>query len=117
MKLPIYECPNFTSLASMASQRPPVNIINVKWYESEDSYEKERYPDGYIVIFARDARNFDYSVKLKCYISKKGRYAIYGKHRFYEGYSGAIILRNLPPWERYDIVRNAAKQYGTIVED
>lgn len=52
---------------------------------------------------------------LKCYVSKKGRYAIWGKHRFYEGYSGGLILRGVP-YKSIETIRDAAKPYGTIVE-
>ncbi|MFR2010772.1 MAG: hypothetical protein ACLS49_04565 [Christensenellales bacterium] len=48
-------------------------------------------------------------------MSKKGRYAIWGKHRFYEGYSGGLILRGVP-YKSIETIRDAAKPYGTIVE-
>ncbi len=116
MKLPIYECPVFSQYV-WSSQRFPVSVIAVQWTECEDDYDKECYPHGYIMITAHDGRGFDYIVKLKCYISRKGRYAIWGNHRIYEGYSGAIILRGVPHFDNYDIIRNVAKQYGTIVDD
>ena len=38
-----------------------------------------------------------------------------GKHRFYEGYSGGLILRGVP-YKTVDTIKDTAKSYGTIVE-
>lgn len=38
-----------------------------------------------------------------------------GKHRFYEGYSGALILKGVP-YKSLETIRDTAKPYETIVE-
>ena len=63
----------------------------------------------------RFAKYYNATRLLKCYVSKKGRYAIWGKHRFYEGYSGGLILRGVP-YNSIETIRDTAKSYGTIVE-
>lgn len=111
MKLPIYECTN--QYNEFSEQLYPVNISNVKWV----NLICDKYPNGCIQISCHDAQeNAYYATRLlKCYVSKKGRYAIWGKHRFYEGYSGALILRGVP-YKTVDTIKDAAKPYGTIVE-
>lgn len=96
-----------------SEQLYPVNISNVKWV----NLICDKYPNGCIQISCHDAQeNAYYATRLlKCYVSKKGRYAIWGKHRFYEGYSGALILRGVP-YKTVDTIKDAAKPYGTIVE-
>ena len=81
------------------------------------SYIQSIYPNGCIQISCHDAQeNAYYATKLlKCYVSKKGRYAIWGGHRFYEGYSGGLILRGVP-YKSIETIKDAAKPYGTIVE-
>lgn len=109
-KLPIYECSNWHN--EYTEQKYPVDIYSVKWI----NFICDKYPDGCIQISCMDAQdNAYYSTGLlKCYVSKKGRYAIWGKHRFYEGYSGALILRGVPR-ASLECIRDAAKPYGTIV--
>lgn len=110
-KLPIYECHNQHN--EFSEQLYPVNISSVRWV----NLICDKYPDGCIQISCYDAQeNAYYSTKLlKCYVCKKGRYAIWGKHRFYEGYSGALKLRGVP-YRSLDTIRDSAKPYGTIVE-
>lgn len=38
-----------------------------------------------------------------------------GKHRIYEGYSGPVVLRNVPDGVK-DIIQEDAEKYGTIIE-
>jgi len=111
MKKPIYECSNYYN--EFSEQLYPVNISDVKWV----NFICDKYPNGCIQISCHDAQeNAYYTTRLlKCYVSKKGRYAIWGKHRFYEGYSGGLILRGVP-YKSIETIRDAAKPYGTIVE-
>lgn len=111
MKNPIYECSNCYN--EFSEQLYPVNISDVKWI----NLICDKYPNGCIQITCHDAQeNAYYATRLlKCYMSKKGRYAIWGKHRFYEGYSGGLILRGVP-YKSIETIRDAAKPYGTIVE-
>lgn len=111
-KLPIYECHN--QYNEFSEQLYPVNISSVRWV----NLICDKYPEGCIQISCHDAQENAYYVThlLKCYVSKRGRYAIWGKHRFYEGYSGALILRGVP-YKSLETIRDAAKPYGTIVED
>lgn len=47
---------------------------------------------------------------------KKGRrYTIWGKHRIYEGYSGPVVLRNVPDGVK-NIIQADAEKYGMIIE-
>lgn len=110
-KMPIYECSNWYN--EFSEQLYPVNISDVKWV----NFICDKYPNGCIQITCHDAQeNAYYATRLlKCYVSKKGRYTIWGKHRFYEGYSGGLILRGVP-YKSIETMRDAAKPYGTIVE-
>lgn len=110
-KIPIYECSNYYN--EFSEQKYPVNISGVKWV----NFISDKYPYGCIQISCMDAQdNAHYATKLlKCHVSNKGRYAIWGKHRFYEGYSGALRLRGVP-CELLECIRDAAKPYGTVVE-
>lgn len=110
-KLPIYECSNWHN--EFSDQIYPVTIYKIEWI----NIICEKYPHGCIQISCQDAQqNAYYSTGLlKCYINKKGKYAVWGKHRFYEGYSGALILKSVP-YKTIASVKNAAKPYGTIVE-
>ena len=110
-KLPIYKCSNCYN--EYSDQLYPVNISFVKWID----FTSNKCPDGLIQIGCHNAQydEFYVTTPLKCYAGKKGRYAIFGKHRFYEGYSGALILRGVP-YKAVNGIRNAAKSYGTIVE-
>lgn len=111
MKKPIYECSNCYN--EFSDQIYPVNIYDVKYV----NFISDKYPNGCIQISCHDAQYGGYYLSglLKCHISKKGRYAIWGKHRFYEGYNGALILRGVP-YKSIETVKDAAKPYGTIVE-
>lgn len=111
MEMPVYECSNCYN--EFSEQLYPVNISDVKWI----NLICDKYPNGCIQITCHDAQeNAYYATRLlKCYVSKKGRYAIWGKHRFYEGYSGGLILRGVP-YKSIETIRDAAKPYGTIVE-
>lgn len=44
-----------------------------------------------------------------------GSYTIWGKHRIYEGYSGPVVLRNVPDGVK-NIIQEDAEKYGTIIE-
>ena len=92
MKMPVYECSNCYN--EFSEQLYPVNISDVKWI----NLICDKYPNGCIQITCHDAK-----------------YAIWGKHRFYEGYSGGLILRGVP-YKSIETIRDAAKPYGTIVE-
>lgn len=109
--LPVYECSN--QYDEFSGQLYPVNIESVRYV----NFISNKYPNGCIQISGKDAQeNAYFSTRLlKCYINKKGRYAIWGKHRFYEGYSGALILKGVPE-ESKESLRDAAKPYWTIVE-
>lgn len=110
-KLPIYECHN--QYNEFSDQLYPVNISSVRWV----NLICDKFPDGCIQISCHDAQvGAHYSTGLlKCYVSKKGRYAIWGNHRFYEGYSGALILKGVP-YGVVETIKDAAKPYGTIIE-
>ena len=86
-QLPIYEWSN--QYDEYSKQLYPINIESVRYI----NFRSKQYPNGCIQISGKDAQeNAYFSTVLKCYINKKGRYAIWGKHRFYEGYSGALNL-------------------------
>lgn len=55
----------------------------------------KKYPNGYLQVSCRSIDGY-YSSMLKCYISKKGKYAIWGKRRIYEGYNGYVRLIGVP---------------------
>lgn len=60
--------------------------------------------------------SFSMTTLLQCYTGKKGRrYTIWGKHRIYEGYSGPVVLRNVPDGVK-NIIQADAEKYGTIIE-
>lgn len=109
--LPIYECSN--QYDEFSKQLYPVNIESVRFV----NFTNSQYPNGCILISGKDAQENAYFATrlLKCCINSKGRYAIWGKHRFYEGYSGALILRGVPEKSKGSL-RDAAKPYGTVVE-
>ena len=111
MKLPIYECSNCYN--EFSKQIFPVNISEVNYVK----FTSNRYPNGCIQISCHDAQENAYYATglLKCHVSRKGRYAIWGKHRFYEGYSGALVLRGVP-YKTISTIKEAAIPYGTIVE-
>lgn len=111
MKLPIYKCTN--NYNQYSEQVYPIYISCVRWI----NFVCSKYPNGCIQISCQDAQENAYYATglLKCYISKKGRYAIWGKHRFYEGYSGKLILTGVP-YESIETIREAAKHYGTILK-
>lgn len=110
-RLPVYECSN--QYDGFSKQLYPVDIESVRYI----NFKSGQYPNGCIQISGKDAQENAYFATrlLKCYINSKGRYAIWGKHRFYEGYSGALVLRGVPE-ESKESLRAAAKPYGTVVE-
>jgi hypothetical protein len=109
-ELPIYECSN--SYNEFSDQRYPVHISKVEWI----NFITEKYPNGCMQISCYDAQEGSYYATslLKCCVDKKGRYAIWGKHKFYEGYKGALILRGVP-YGLVETIREFAKPYGTVV--
>ncbi len=113
-KIPIYKCHN--QIDDSAIQTIPLYIYDVKYVD----FKSHKYPNGCIQIEYTDY--YDYGLYcstgfLKCYICGKRKYAIWGKHRFYEGYSGSIILRGLPYSENtINDIRKEAEKYGSIVE-
>lgn len=108
MKMPIYECSNCYN--EFSDQLYPYYICKVEYID----FKMGRYKDGCIQISCKSIDGYYTTGLLKCYTNKKGRYAIWGKHRFYEGYSGGLILRGVP-YKSIETIRNAAKPYGTIV--
>lgn len=81
-------------------------------------FESSKYPNGFIQISYSDyLQDWNSTGLLKCYTSGKGRYTIWGKHRFYEGYEGGIVLRGLP-YDKTEMesIRRLAEPYGSIVE-
>lgn len=110
-KLPIYECSNWYNESS--EQKYPVEIYKVEWI----NFVCDKYPDGCVQISCKDAQDGAYYTTelLKCHVNRKGRYAIWGKHRFYEEYYGALVLRGVPSGLT-ETIKDAAKPYGTIVE-
>lgn len=109
--MPIYECSNCYN--EFSEQLYPVKISDVKFV----NFICEKYPNGCIQISCYDAQENAYYVTqlLKCYVSKKGRYAIWGKHRFYEGYSGGLILKGVP-YKTANAIKDIAELYGTIIK-
>lgn len=109
-KMPIYEfCCSFEGEIAI-----PLCICRVEHLP----FESSKYPNGFIKISYEDLyEDINFTGLLKCYISKKGKYAIWGKHRFYEGYEGGIILRGYPHDEPdFKELRRVAESYGSIVE-
>lgn len=111
-KIPIYECSN--KYNEFTNQLYPVNISSVRYV----NLVCDKFPNGCIQISCHDANmNAYYSTGLlKCYVSTKGRYAIWGRHRFYEGYNGSLILKGVP-YNTRDTISDAARKYGTILID
>lgn len=108
--MPMYECSNCYN--EFSEQLYPVNISDVKWVK----FICDKYPNGCIQISCHDAQeNAYYATRLlKCYVSKKGRYAIWGKHRFYEGYSGCKTIRNDSRIELEKVKWRLYKLYGNF---
>lgn len=78
----------------------------------------EKAPNGTLQVYFQEAgkESFSMTTLLQCYTGKKGRrYTIWGKHRIYEGYSGPVVLRNVPDGVK-DIIQEDAEKYGTIIE-
>lgn len=111
-KIPIYECHNQVDMEAI--QTIPLYVYSVKYID----FKSHKYPDGCIQIeYANYGDDLCTTKMLKCYISKIGRYTIWGRHRFYEGYSGSIILKGLPYNERIIAdIRQESKKYDSVVE-
>lgn len=113
-KIPIYECHN--QIDYDAIQIIPLYIYQVKYV----GFKSHKYPNGCIQIEYADYDDYaPYCTTgfLKCYVCGKGKYAIWGRHRFYEGYSGSIILKGLPYSENIiNDIRKEAEKYGSIIE-
>ena len=78
----------------------------------------EKAPNGTLQVYFQEAgkESFSMTTLLQCYTGKKGRrYTIWGKHRIYEGYSGPVVLRNVPDGVK-NIIQEDAEKYGTIIE-
>lgn len=111
MKMPIYECANGESASSR--QKYPVFILDVTWVPRIC----EKAPNGTLQIAFQESgkKTFSVTTLLQCYIGKKGRYTIWGRHRIYEGYTGPVILKNVPDGIR-NVIQEDAEKYGTIIE-
>lgn len=114
-KMPIYEFQGSSEVAWFGKNPAiPLCILSVKHIP----FESSKYPNGFIQIRYDDyAQDWNTTGLLKCYVTGKGRYAIWGKHRFYEGYEGGIVLRGLPYYKsEMNSIRKLAESYGSIVE-
>ena len=112
MELPIYECANGENASSR--QKYPVFVRDVVWVPRGC----EKAPNGTLQVYFQEAgkESFSMTTLLQCYTGKKGRrYTIWGKHRIYEGYSGPVVLRNVPDGVK-NIIQEDAEKYGTIIE-
>lgn len=107
MDVPIYECAN--SKKDSSRQKYPVFVRDVVWVPRIC----EKAPNGTLQIYFQEAgkKSFSMTTLLQCYIGKKGRYTIWGKHRFYEGYTGPVVLRNVPEKVK-DVIREDAENMG-----
>lgn len=76
----------------------------------------EKAPNGTLQVYFQEAgkESFSMTTLLQCYTGKKGRrYTIWGKHRIYEGYSGPVVLRNVPDGEKI-LYRQMRKNMGRL---
>ena len=88
----------------------PINIISVNYVD----FISKKFPSGCIQISCQTVDGYYCTGLLKCYISQKGKYTIWGKHRIYVGYSGSLELIGVPI-SVASAVESCAEQYGTIV--
>ena len=111
-RIPVYDCATEKNV-KISARVYPVRIDWVRWID----IVCDGYPNGFIQISCYDAgNNRVYATSfLKSYVNRNGRYAVWGQHRFYEGYAGGIILRRVPD-EIRSTVEAEAKKYGTLIE-
>lgn len=84
-----YEVTNWHN--SHSEQLYPIRVVKVEYV----NFVSKKYPNGYLQVSC-DSVDGHHASMLKCYQSKKGRYAIWGKRRIYEGYKGPVRLIGVP---------------------
>lgn len=89
----------------------PITIYDVEYVD----FIAKKFPYGCIQIHCNSVDGYYSSGLLKCYLSKKGKFTIWGKHRIYVGYQGPLELIGVP-FPLRESVNLFAKQYGSIVE-
>jgi len=89
-----------SSYNDYSEQIYPIKVNKVEYV----NFISEKYSNGCIQISCQTIDGYYCTGLLKCYVSKKGKYTIWGKHRIYEGYSGAIKLIGIP-YSMEDIIK------------
>jgi hypothetical protein len=103
-----YEVSNWGN--EYSDQKYPLHIDRVAFVD----FPSVKYPNGAIQISCKTEDGYWASGLLKCYISKKGKYAIWGKHRIYEGYRGGVELIGVP-FRVKESLRSLADKYGSVI--
>lgn len=93
-----------------SEQKYPLRIDKVEFV----NFTAAKYPDGAIQISCKTDDGHWVSGLLKCHLSKKGKYAIWGKHRIYEGYCGSVELVGVPYGIREGL-KPLADMYGSVI--
>jgi len=103
-----YEVSNWGN--EYSDQKYPLHIDKVEFVD----FLSAKYPKGAIQVSCKTDDGHWVSGFLKCYLSKKGRYAIWGKHRIYEGYRGGVELIGIP-YGVQEGLKSLADMYGSII--
>lgn len=103
-----YEVTNWNN--GYSEQLYPIEIKKVLYV----NFISKSYPNGCMQISCMSVDGYYTTGLLKCYISKKGRYAIWGKHRIYEGYHGPVELIGVP-YSLQKAIQSCAEQYGSLI--
>jgi hypothetical protein len=79
----------------------PIQVLKVEYID----FISKKLPDGCIQISCSSIDGHYSTGLLRCYTSKKGKYAVWGKRRFYVGYNGPVKLIGVP----YGIIETVKK--------